>query len=172
MVNHVRTLLFNANSVEAESVGAPYVDPSFVPLSLDGNLLACTSVLFGGGGLSSRLKTVDFLMSVLLSPEFSGFLESFDARIMSDLDERVVAPGTVSGFYGSLDPNFDTGIVESLLSDRHTQFLFQHVANPEVDSRLDSLYLIYTGSFETWRRFAAAVYAIVYRLDMQYEESR
>lgn len=173
MVNHIRTLLFNENAVSAESVGAPYVDPSFVPQTLSGTLYNCMRVLFGGNtDLSSRMKTVDFCMSCMLSPEFTKYFEMFDTRVSSEKDERVVKHYTVAEFYGKLDPAFDTGIVERAISSSYTQFLFQHVGDASTDEKIDGLYTLYLNSFETWKKFTAFLYAVVIKLNFQYEASK
>lgn len=168
MVNHVRTLLFNANSAEAEACGAPYVDPSFVPQTLSGNVLAAMRTLFGDERPAGRLRTVDFCMDFATSPEFDGFFSRFDRRICAEQDEKDVKYSTVAAFYGSLDKDFDTRIVEELISSYNTQFLFQHVGDVATDSALDSLHAIFAGSTETAKRFAAALFALVFRLDHQY----
>lgn len=168
MVNHVRTLLFNANSSEAEECGAPYVDPAFVPQTLSGDVLVAMKTLFGDERPSGRLKTVDFCMDFIVSPEFESFLSQFDGRICADQDENDVKYSTVAEFYGNLDKDFDTRIVEEFISARNTQFLFQHVGNVSTDFNLDSLHTIYINSFETEKRFAAALFALVFRLDYQY----
>ena len=173
MVNHIRTLLFNENSVNAESAGAPYVDPSFVPLTLSGTLYNCVHVLFDGDAdLLSKMKKVDFCMSCMLSPEFTKYFEMFDTRVSSEKDERIVRHSTVAEFYEKLDASFDTGIVERALSSSYTQFLFQHVGDVAVDDKLDGLYTLYLNSFETWKRFTAFLYAVVIKLDFQYEASK
>jgi len=169
MVNHVRTLLLNES---AAVPGLPewVIDGFFISLKLKPYVKRLYDDVFGEGAtVDEKVHAVDILMPFVMEPEFSSFISGIDGRMTVD-DRPKVSTGSVFSFYKNINPG-SSDMVSRVLSSTNSTMVFQHVGDADVDSKLDGLYLIRTGSKESSKAFSSCIVALVVLLDFEYRRT-
>lgn len=166
MLNHVRTLLLNLNSADAD---AWYVDPAYMPLSFDGELLIFQGLLFDGAStVSEREARVSQVMPFTLDPEFADVRGLFDPRVTLETDdpERTIRYGSVFSFYYRLSQEQASAVSRCVLDYRTPQlFTWDDSLRDKPTNCMRRMHAVYQDSKERCKRFSACLWAYLLRLE-------